>query len=237
MPRARILATMRCHGKHLSFTRSGYDRRMSCTRASRRFRVPSLLAALCLACLPLAGAWAAQATYALDPVHTRVAFQVSHAGFSQPVGTFSRVEGRLLFDPDDWSTAQLSVRIPVATLELGDADWQGKILDRTFFDARRFPDASFVSTRVEPTGPNTATVTGDLTLHGVTRPISLQVSLNALKRHPLTRKRTAGFSATGTLRRSEFGMDAWKNVVGDEVRLIIEAEAIRESGGDDEAAQ
>jgi polyisoprenoid-binding protein YceI len=90
---------------------------------------------------------------------------------------------------------------------------------------------------VEATGPATATVTGDLTLHGVTRPLTLQVTLNALARHPLTRKRTAGLSATGTLRRSEFGMDAWKNVVGDEVRLIIEAEAIRDKGGDDAAAQ
>lgn len=198
--------------------------------------MPLLSALLWLALAPTLAA-AEEAVYALDPVHTRVAFQVSHAGFSQPVGSFSKVEGQLRFDPDDWSGAQLSVRIPVATLNLGDEDWQQKILDRTFFDARRFPQASFVSTRVESSGPNTATVTGELTLHGVTRPLTLQVTLNALKRHPLTRKRTAGFSATGTLRRSEFGMDAWKNVVGDEVRLIIEAEAIRDKGGDDAAAQ
>jgi polyisoprenoid-binding protein YceI len=198
--------------------------------------MPLLSALLWLALAPALAA-AEEAVYALDPVHTRVAFQVSHAGFSQPVGSFSKVEGQLRFDPDDWSGAQLSVRIPVATLNLGDEDWQQKILDRTFFDARRFPQASFVSTRVESSGPNTATVTGELTLHGVTRPLTLQVTLNALKRHPLTRKRTAGFSATGTLRRSEFGMDAWKNVVGDEVRLIIEAEAIRDKGGDDAAAQ
>jgi polyisoprenoid-binding protein YceI len=198
--------------------------------------MPLLSALLWLALAPALAA-AEEAVYALDPVHTRVAFQVSHAGFSQPVGSFSKVEGQLRFDPDDWSGAQLSVRIPVATLDLGDEDWQQKILDRTFFDARRFPQASFVSTRVESSGPNTATVTGELTLHGVTRPLTLQVTLNALKRHPLTRKRTAGFSATGTLRRSEFGMDAWKNVVGDEVRLIIEAEAIRDKGGDDAAAQ
>jgi polyisoprenoid-binding protein YceI len=198
--------------------------------------MPLLSALLWLALAPALAA-AEEAVYALDPVHTRVAFQVSHAGFSQPVGSFSKVEGQLRFDPDDWSGAQLSVRIPVATLNLGDEDWQQKILDRTFFDARRFPQASFVSTRVESSGPNTATVTGELSLHGVTRPLTLQVTLNALKRHPLTRKRTAGFSATGTLRRSEFGMDAWKNVVGDEVRLIIEAEAIRDKGGDDAAAQ
>ena len=75
---------------------------------------------------------------------------------------------------------------------------------------------------------------GELSLHGVTRPLSLDFTFNALKRHPLTFKRTAGFSASGTLRRSEFGMDAWKNLVGDEVRLIIEAEAVRGRGDHDD---
>ena len=186
----------------------------------------------------LLAAGAAQArpeTFRLDPVHTRVAFQVSHAGFSNPVATFSQVEGELQFDEADWSTATLDVRIPIATLDLGDADWQAKILDRTFFDAEKFPQARFVSTRVEPVDATHARVTGALTLRGITRPVTLEVTLNALRRHPLTFRRTAGFSATGTLRRSDFGMDAWKSVVGDEVKLIIEVEAQR--GGDDAPAQ
>lgn len=193
---------------------------------SRRPRLLSgfLLSAALLAC----GAAAAKPeTYTLDPVHTRVAFQVSHAGFSNPVGSFSGTTGTLEFDDQDWTGARLSARIPIATLDLGDDDWQQKILDRTFFDAEKFPEARFVSTHVEPTGDNTANVTGDLTLHGVTRPVTLAVTLNALKRHPLTLKKTAGFSATATLSRKEFGMSAWKSVVGDEVRLIIEAEALR----------
>lgn len=189
------------------------------------------------AALLAAGAAAAKPeSYALDPVHTRVAFQVSHAGFSNPVGSFSGTTGTLEFDDRDWSSAHLSVQIPIATLDLGDADWQEKILDRTFFDAEKFPEARFVSTRVEPTGENTAQVTGDLTLHGVTRPVTLAVTLNALKRHPLTLKKTAGFSATATLSRKEFGMTAWKSVVGDEVRLIVEAEALRGRDDSDEQA-
>ena len=173
--------------------------------------------------------------YRLDPVHTRVAFQISHAGFSHPLATFSKVEGELQFDQADWSSAKLDARIPVATLELGDADWKAKILDRTFFDAARYPLAHFVSTKVEAVDATHARVTGDLSLHGVTHPVTLEVTFNALRRHPLTFKRTAGFSATGTLRRSDFGMDAWKSVVGDEVTLIIEVEAQR--GGDDATAQ
>lgn len=180
-------------------------------------------------------AHAERVAYRLDPVHTRVAFQVSHAGFSNPVASFSRVQGELQFDDKDWRTATLEVRIPIATLDLGDADWQKRILDRTFFDAAKFPEARFVSTKVEPVDATHARVTGDLSLHGVTHAVTLEVTLNALRRHPLTFKRTAGFSATGSLKRSDFGMDAWNSVVGDEVKLIIEVEAQR--GGDDAAAK
>ena len=191
--------------------------------------LPNLLPLLLLstALLPATPVAAKAENYELDPVHTRVAFQISHAGFSNPIGSFSGTTGTLDFDEHDWTSARLTVRIPIATLNLGDAKWQEKILDRTFFDSKTFPEARFVSTRVEPTGENSAQVTGDLTLHGVTRPVTLKVTLNALKRHPLTFKKTVGFSATAILSRKEFGMDAWKALVGDEVHLIIEAEAMR----------
>ena len=88
--------------------------------------------------------------------------------------------------------------------------------------------------RVEPTGEGTARVFGELSLRGATREVALDVTLNALKRHPLTLRRTAGFSATGTLVRQDFGMTAWERLVGAEVTLQIEAEAIRgRAGGDD----
>jgi polyisoprenoid-binding protein YceI len=185
--------------------------------------------------LALAAAGPARAErFALDPVHTRVAFQVSHAGFSSPIGTFSGVTGTLDFDPADWGTARVEVRIPIDTLQLGDDKWQGKILDGTFFDAKRFPEAHFVSTQVQHApGSADAEVTGDLTLHGVTRTIVLHVKFNKLARHPLTFKRTAGFSATATLSRKDFGMDSWEKVVGDDVRLILEVEATREKDAGD----
>ena len=191
--------------------------------------LPNLLPLLLLstALLPAASVAAKAEIYALDPVHTRVAFQISHAGFSNPIGSFSGTTGTLDFDEHDWTSARLTVRIPIATLDLGDATWQEKTLGQTFFDAKMFPEARFVSTRVEPTGEHSAQVTGDLTLHGVTRPVTLSVTLNALKRHPLTLRKTVGFSATATLSRKQFGMAAWKALVGDEVHLIIEAEAVR----------
>jgi polyisoprenoid-binding protein YceI len=184
--------------------------------------------------LALAAAGPARAErFAIDPVHTRVAFQVSHAGFSSPVGTFSQASGVLDFDPADWGSAHVDVRIPVGTLQLGDEKWQGKILDATFFDAKKFPEARFVSTKVEAKAQDEAEVTGDLTLHGVTRPVTLHVKFNKLARHPLTFKRTAGFSATATLSRKDFGIDSWKSVVGDEVRLVLEVEATKDKDAGD----
>lgn len=183
-----------------------------------------------IACLLAAASGMAQAqaeSFQLDPVHTRVAFRIDHAGFSKAIGTFSGATGELSFDPEDWSTATLDVSLPLATLEIGDAKWRDKVLDRTFLDAGDQPAARFVSTRVEPGEPGQARVYGQLSLRGVSREVVLDVKLNALKRHPLTLRRTAGFSATGTLRRSDFGMDAWRRLVGDEVELLIEAEATR----------
>lgn len=164
--------------------------------------------------------------YRLDPVHTRIAFAVDHAGLSQALGSFGGASGRLDFDPARWDAARVELAIPVASLDLGDADWREAILDGTFLDAGKYPLAHFVSTQVTPTGSDTARVTGMLTLRGVARPVVLDVRLNAVKRHPITRRRSAGFSATATLSRRDFGIDAWPNVVGDAIALRIEAEAI-----------
>ncbi|PPT94760.1 YceI family protein [Xanthomonas arboricola] len=183
-------------------------------------------------------ATAAPVRYALDPVHTRVLFAVEHAGFSKALGTVSGTSGTLVFDPDDWASARLDVTVPLRRADLGDAKWNEATLARNLLDAERFPDAHFVSTQVEASGENHAKVTGHLTLHGVTRPVTLDVTLNALKRHPLPPfRRTAGFSATATLSRAEFGIDAWKSMIGDTVELRIEAEAVREGRADDEAPQ
>ena len=183
------------------------------------------------ACLAIAAALAGPAcadTYRLDPVHTRVAFIVGHAGLSQAIGTFSGVSGRLEFDPAHWGDARVELALPVASLDLGDADWNRRVLDGTFLDAGDFPHAHFVSTAVEPVDDGHARITGTLTLRGVARPVVLDARLNAVKRHPVTRRRSAGFSATATVSRRDFGIDAWPNVIDDQVRLLIEVEAIRD---------
>lgn len=180
--------------------------------------------------LILAGnAQASVESFAIDPVHTRVAFMVSHAGFSNAIGTFSGSNGLLQFDDKDWSASSISVNIPISSLNLGDTNWQEKILDGTFFDASKFPAATFISQRIEKLSDTTGIAHGLLTIHGISQPVSLNFTLNALKRHPLSFKRTIGFSATTTLSRKAFGMDAWSKVIGDEVKLMIELEATHTS--------
>lgn len=179
---------------------------------------------------------AADTLYRLDPVHTRVLFAIKHAGFSNALGTVSGSEGELYFSPDDWAAARLDVRVPIAHLDLGDSKWNQAALARNLLDGERFPEARFVSTSVQPIDETHARVLGDLTLRGVTRPVTLDVTLNALKRHPLPPfRRTAGFSATATLSRRDFGITAWSSVIGDDVQLRLEVEAVRDRKGDDDA--
>jgi polyisoprenoid-binding protein YceI len=170
-------------------------------------------------------------SYAIDPVHTRVVFLVEHAGFSRAMGAVSGSSGTLRFDRDDWRSAQLDVTVPLARLDLGDAKWNAAVLAANLLDGKRHPDAHFVSRQVEGIDADHAKVCGELTLRSTTGPLCMDVTLNALKRHPLPPfHRTAGFSATATLSRKAFGIEAWPTVIGDEVTLLIEAEAVRSRG-------
>lgn len=188
---------------------------------------PSRFLLCCALALPFA-ALAQPVGYRLDPVHTRVLFAVSHAGFSHALGTVSGSTGTLMFDPDDWSSAKLSVSVPMIRIDLGDEKWNHAASARSLLDVADHPVATFVSTRIQPKDPQHALVCGTLALHGVEREVCLDVTFNQLKHHPMPPfHRTAGFSATAILSRKAFGIDAWPAVIGDEVELRIEAEALR----------
>jgi len=193
-----------------------------------------------LLALALAGVVRAEPpAYALDPVHTRILVAVDHAGFSTALGTVSGATGTLRYTPGDWSGASVRVEVPLLRLDFGDEAWNRATLARNLLDAERYPVAIFTSTRVEPLDQDRAIVHGLLELHGVRREVALEVRLNGARRHPLPPfRRTVGFSATTSLARSDFGIDAWRSVIGDTVQLRIEAEATRTRGGasDDEDA-
>jgi len=190
-----------------------------------------LACALLASALPLA-AGAQPAHYALDPVHTRVLFAVSHAGFSQAMGTVSGSHGELWFDPGDWSSAKLAVDVPLDRLDMGDAKWTRAVQATNLLDTATYPVVRFVSKRIEPVDATHARVCGDLGIRNVIRDTCMDVTFNQLERHPMPPfRRTAGFSATATLSRKDFGITAWPSVIGDEVSVRIEAEAIRSTRG------
>jgi polyisoprenoid-binding protein YceI len=190
-------------------------------------RTATALLGLLLLQLPLPAA-AAPERYTLDPVHCQVLFFADHLRFSRQMGRFTGVRGQFDYDPEDWSSARVEAEIDIASLWLGDADWQRKMLSDDFFDADRHPTARFVGDRVEPTGEDTARLHGTLTLLGVSRPLVLDLTRNRVGRNSFSLKYTAGFSARGTLRRSEFGMKRLAAAIGDEVELRLEIEGIRD---------
>lgn len=205
------------------------------TIAVRLALLPCLL--LAFAC---GSARAEPRAYALDPVHTRIVFAIDHAGFSKALGAVSGSTGTLRFDAGDWSSAHVEVEIPLVRLDLGDDAWNRAALARNLLDVEDHPVARFVSTRIEPVDASRAVVHGTLTLRGVSREVALDVVLNAAKRYPLPPfRRTVGFSATAAISRADFGITAWKSVIGDRVELRIEAEAARTRAAgesDDDAA-
>jgi polyisoprenoid-binding protein YceI len=157
-----------------------------------------------------------------------VLLAVDHAGFSRALGTVSGTTGRVRF-AEGWEGAEVDVVVPLRALDFGDATWNDAV--RGLLATGRHPHARFVSTRVTPRDARSAEVCGDLTLAGTTRPLCMDVTFNALKRHPMPPfRRTVGFSATARLDRTGFGLDRWASMVGRDVELRIELEASRGIG-------
>jgi polyisoprenoid-binding protein YceI len=186
-----------------------------------------LLLPLLLAATPVL---AEPAAWRIDPVHTQILFSIDHQGFNQSLGLFKASAGSLMFDPDDWSAARVEIRVDAASVLLGDAKWEETVRSWRFLDTRRWPQAIYRSRSVEKLGADRGIVRGELELHGQRRPLDITFRLNKLASDPYTFKRTAGFSATATLKRSEFGMDKVLSAVGDEVQLRLEAAFVRDRG-------
>lgn len=192
-----------------------------------KFAFKSLFAAagLGLALMASVPAFAAD-TYKLDQGHTSVTFQWTHFGFSHPTGKFMNAVGTVTLDDATPANSSVEVSFAIDGINTGVAALDTHLKSADFFDAAKYPTATFKSTKVEPTGADTALVTGDLTIHGVTKPVTLTVKLNKKDVHPMMKKVDAGFTATGTINRSDFGVGAYVPAVSDQIDLYIEAEAI-----------
>ncbi|MBB5046448.1 polyisoprenoid-binding protein YceI [Rhodopseudomonas rhenobacensis] len=162
-------------------------------------------------------------TYAVDPGHTQVEFGVSHMGFSNFRGRFSDASGALQLDPKAPAKSTFDVTVPTISVNTPVAKLNDELKGDQWLDAKAFPQITFKATSVTPTGPNEAKVTGNFTLHGVTKPLTLNAKLHGAGVNPLNKKVTVGFDLTGSLKRSDFGVKTYVPLIGDEVDITISA--------------
>ncbi len=186
---------------------------------------PIALAIFASAALALPAA--AAETYTIDPRHTFPGFEVSHLGISTQRGRFNRTRGQIALDRAAKSGWVL-IEVDPASVDTGDAQLEAILRSETFFDADTHRYVYFRSTGMEFDGERLARVPGELTLLGVTRPLTLTVQSLNCGVSPVNKKETCGADVTATLRRSEFGMSRHIPAVGDEVRLLIQVEAVRD---------
>ncbi|MBE0414131.1 YceI family protein [Yoonia sp.] len=185
-----------------------------------------LSAAATLALLAAAPASAAPESYTLDSSHSQILFNYNHLGYSTTYGMFSGFEGTIAFDQEDPAASSVNVSFPVRSMLTG---WEARFehfMSGDFFGADADELVTFTSTDIEVTGENTALITGDLTLNGITKSVVLDTVLNQMGDHPMEGKPWAGFDATTTLLRSDFEVGAFAPFVSDEVNVMISIEAM-----------
>jgi len=164
-------------------------------------------------------------TYTLDSSHSQIIFSYDHLGFSTTYGMFSGFAGEISFDAENPAASSVSVAMPVTSMFTGWEKRDAHVMSADFFEASADEMVSFTSTGIEVTGDNTALITGDLTLNGVTKSVVLDAKLNKADMHPMASKPWLGFDATTTLIRSDYGVGNFAPFVGDEVNVMISIEA------------
>jgi polyisoprenoid-binding protein YceI len=181
-------------------------------------------AAICIALGLLAGSAQAD-TLTFEPDHTSVIFQYPHFGLSHPSGKIMGATGTLTLDHDDLTKSAVDITLDMTTLTTALPAFDSLLKSEKYFAVAQFPTATFKSAQVELTGENTANITGDLTIHGVTQSEVLAVTFNKKAFNPAVFKTGYGFSATAHLSRRAFGLGNLEPIVGDDIDLIIDAEA------------
>lgn len=184
---------------------------------------PLILAA---ALLVAGNAVAAPVTYKIDANHTDVIAGWNHFGFSRPTARFGQVDGVIVYDAANVGQSSVKVSIPLTGINSGVPALDEHLRGADFFDAEKYPTITFNSTKTEAAGDNKLRVSGDLTVHGVTKVVVLDVTLNKAGEHPMAKRAAIGFDATTTLKRSDFGIAKYVPNVSDEITIRITTEAM-----------
>ena len=190
-----------------------------------------LAAALALSALPAAAQTAHDpkqaptGVYSLETRHSQLVFAIPHLGITDYYGRFNRLSGTLNFNSGQPEKSAVTVTIDMSSVDTPSHELIGELAGPHVFDAATYPTATFKSTSIARTGPNTGKISGDLTLHGVTKPVTLDVVFNGVAADPFSGADDIGFEATATVKRTDFGITGmvWESMVGDDVKLTIEA--------------
>lgn len=175
----------------------------------------------------VAPASAAPVAYKIDPAHLSVAFIVNHLGFSNLIGRFNAAAGDVTFDKDAVEKSAVAVTVDTTSVDTNHAKRDEHLRSPDFFNVKEFPKMTFKSTKIEKTGDKTGKLHGDLTMLGVTKPVVLDITFNKDGVSPASKLDTVGFSARGTVKRTDFGMKYGAPYISDEIQLLIEAEAVK----------
>lgn len=166
--------------------------------------------------------------YKGDNSHTEVIFKVNHLGFSTTYGRFTNVESELVYDADNPAKSTVSATIHTDSIDVGHGPKTAHMKRADFFNVAKFPAMTFKSTAVEALADKQLRVTGDLTLLGVTKPVTIDVTINKIGKHPIYQSDAIGFSAVGKLDRTDWGLSAYAPMVGEEVSFNIEFEGTKD---------
>lgn len=166
-------------------------------------------------------------TFVLDKAHTQIRFSVMRMGLTRISGIFKKFDGEVVFDEADVTKSSVKATIDTASLDSGFGPRNKQLRSPAFFSVKEFPTMTFKNTSITKTGANTGKMTGNLTLHGVTKSVTLDVVFNRKLIHPRNQKVLAGFSATGKINRSEFGITFLVPRISDEVQLDIQALTVK----------
>lgn len=187
-----------------------------------------LLGAAALALLSAPTQGFAADKYTFDKAHTQILFFVNHLGYSFSQGEFHDYDGGFTFDEKNPANSSIDVTIKTASIDMDDEKWDAHMKNADFFNVEKFPDMTFKSTKIEVSGEKAGKITGDLTILGVTKPVTLDVTFNKAGKSPYGEEYKAGFSAKANIKRSEWGMNYGLPNVGDDVEIRLEVEAVRE---------
>ena len=163
--------------------------------------------------------------YKIDPTHTATVFTWNHFGFSTPSANFSDIQGTISVDNAKPADSSVNVTIPLSSLNTNVAALDEHLKNADFFDAAKYPNITFKSTKVQALGKNKYKITGNLTVKDVTKPVVLDAVLNKHGEHPMTKAQSIGFNATTSFNRSAFGVESYVPNVDDKITVNITTEA------------